>query len=114
MPRESQVSDFDVQVEGVGRFVFARRTLADELEVQREYARIIDGVTPTDWLSTMAGWLSVLRTITVRAPAGWDLETLDPLDEGTYAKIHKVYTALRDKERSFRPAPGGASEAVSA
>lgn len=114
MNRTPRSSDFEVLVEGVGTFLFARRTLADEIVIQREYARIIDGVTPTEWLATMAGWLSVLRTITLRAPAGWDLDALDPLDPESYEKLFKVYTALRDKEGSFRPGLGSSSEAVSA
>jgi len=112
--RAPRSSDFDVPVEGVGTFVFARRTLADELAIQREYARIIDGVNPTEWLATMAGWLSVLRTITVRAPQGWSLDEMDPLDPATYEKLFKVYDALRTKEGSFRPGLATTSEAVSA
>lgn len=100
--RAPKNTDFDLTVEGVGRFVFGRRTMGDELAIQREYSSIIQGVTPTDWLMTMAGWLSVLRVLTVRAPEGWNLEEMDPLDEATYANLFKVYTALRDKEGSFR------------
>ena len=113
--RQPRPTDFEVPVEGVGNFLFARRTLADELAVQREYARIIDGVeNPTEWLATMAGWLSVLRTITIRAPEGWSLDDMDPLDPATYEKLFKVYSALRDKEGSFRPGLGKESQAVSA
>lgn len=112
MARAPSNTDFVVPVDGIGNFTFGKRRMADELSIQREYASILQGVEPTDWLQTMAGWFSVLRTLTVRGPDGWDLEALDPLDEDTYAKLHKVYTALRDQERSFRSAPGGAGEAV--
>lgn len=111
MTRASKTTDFDVTVEGVGRFVFGKRTMGDELAIQREFADILQGVQPTDWLMTMAGWLSVLRVLTVSAPAGWDLDEMDPLDESTYERLFKVYTALRDKEGSFRP---GRSPAVKA
>lgn len=114
MARAPRSTDFEVQVEGIGNFAFARRTLGDELAIQREYARIIDGVTPTEWLATMAGWLSVLRTITVRAPDGWDLDAMDPLDPETYERLFKVFSALREKEDSFRRGSGGPSQAVSA
>lgn len=112
--RKPQVTDFNVTVPDVGTFIFGRRTMGDELAIQREYARIVDGVTPTDWLATMAGWLSVLRVMTVRGPDGWDLDTMDPLDEETYAKLNAVYSALREQERSFRRGPGSAVEAVGA
>ena len=102
-PRQPKNTDFELHVEGLGRFVFGRRTMGDELAIQREYSNIIQGVTPSDWLTTMAGWLSVLRVLTVRAPEGWNPDEMDPLDEATYANLFKVYTALRDKEGSFRP-----------
>lgn len=114
MPRTPRSTDFEVPVEGIGTFVFARRTLDDEFALQREYARLIDGVKPTDWLATMAGWMAALRTLTVRAPEGWNLDAMDPLDNGTYKTLFKVYTALRDKEGSFRTGLAAQSQAVSA
>lgn len=113
--RVPKLTDFTVPVEGIGSFTFAKRTMADELAIQREYADIIGGVeSPTVWLETMGGWLSVLRVLTVRAPDGWDLDELDPLDEGTYAKLNKVYEELRTQERSFRGGQKPAGEGSSA
>ena len=102
MPRIAKETDFTVKVDGVGTFTFGRRTMRDEIAIQVEYARIIDGVEPTAWLQAVGGWLSVLRTLTVRAPEGWDLDTMDPLDDETYARLSNVYEALVDQERSFR------------
>jgi len=102
MAREAQKTDFSVDVEGVGTFVFARRTMRDEIKIQREFARIIDGVEPTAWLATVGGWIADLSVLTVEAPEGWNIEELDPLDDETYAKLARVHTQLRDKERSFR------------
>lgn len=102
MPRIAKETDFTVQVDGVGTFTFGRRTMRDEIAIQVEYARIIDGVEPTAWLQAVGGWLSVLRTLTVRAPEGWDLDNMDPLDDQTYANLSKVYETLNERERSFR------------
>ena len=102
MARMRNETDFDVSVEGIGSFAFGRRKMADEVAIQVEYARIIDGVTPTEWLALVAGWLSALKVLTVRAPAGWDIDEMDPLDDDTYAKLMKVHAALTAKERSFR------------
>jgi hypothetical protein len=102
MSRAPNLSDFNVPVEGVGQFTFARRQMADEIAIQVEFARMIDGVEPTSWLQAVCGWLSALKVLTVRAPEGWVLEELDPLDEDVYARLNKVYTELVDKERSFR------------
>jgi hypothetical protein len=114
-PRAPKPTDFTVSVEGVGRFVFGKRTMADELAIQREYADIIQGVErPTVWLDTMGGWLSALRVLTVSAPDGWDLDELDPLDEQTYANLNRVYEELRNQERSFRGGQKPAGEGTSA
>lgn len=102
MARIAKDTDYTVKVDGVGTFTFGRRTMRDEIAIQVEYARIIDGVEPTAWLQAVGGWLSVLRVLTVRAPEDWDLDTMDPLDDGTYARLSKVYETLADQERSFR------------
>lgn len=117
MARKPQINDFIVTVDGVGTFSFGYRTMRDEFAIQVEFARIIEGVEPTAWLQTVGGWLSALRVLTVRAPDGWDIDAMDPLDEKTYAKLGAVYQALIDRERSFRrgtePAgeSGGAQQA---
>jgi len=102
--------DFPVDVEGVGSFVFGRRTLRDELRISAEIARTNEGVdtnnaqpgTPEYFLAQVGGWMAVLRVLTVNAPAEWDLDTMDPLDETTYQKLALAHAALREKEGSFR------------
>lgn len=110
MARTAQTTDFLVDVPGIGSFTFGKRRMADEIAIQVEFARIVDGVEPTAWLQAVGGWLSALRTLTVRAPAGWDLDEMDPLDDETYAKLNAVYTALIEKERSFRRGKAVVSE----
>lgn len=108
--RRPQPSDFIVDVEGVGSFTFAKRTMKDEIDIQVEYARLIQGVEPTEWLSRVGGWISTLKVLTVRAPDKWDLDDMDPLDEKVYEDMLLVYLALRAKEDSFRRKPGAGSE----
>jgi hypothetical protein len=110
MARTAQDTDFVVKVEGVGSFTFGKRTMRDEIAIQVEFARIIDGVEPTAWLQTVGGWLSTLRVLTVRAPAGFDADDLDPLDDVSYATMGKVYEALAEQERSFRRNKSGGSK----
>lgn len=116
--RQAKASDFTVDVEGIGVFTFGRRTMGDEIAIQVEYARILNGVVPTAWLNAVGGWISTLRVLTVRAPEGWDVDALDPLDAQTYARLDRVHSALVEKERSFRSAvePGSqrASEGAAA
>lgn len=105
MARNGSDTDFTVDVEGVGTFAFGKRSMRDEIKIQVEYARMIEGVQPTEWLALVAGWLATLRVMTVQAPDGWDLDAMDPLDDDTYAVLGKVHGALTDKERSFRRKP---------
>jgi hypothetical protein len=111
MPRTAQKTDFSVPVEGVGLFVFGRRTMADEIKIHVEYSRLTEAVQPTPWLDQVATWLATLKVLTVQFPEGFDLDALDPLDEDVYAKLLKVYAALTDKERSFRRGSGEAGKA---
>jgi hypothetical protein len=96
-------SEFTLTVDGIGAFTFARRNMRRELSIGAEYSRIIEGVpTPTPWLDTIAGWISALKVLTLKAPEGWDIDELDPLDDESYSKLLKVHAALRAKEGSFR------------
>jgi hypothetical protein len=101
--RASAPTDFHVDVDGVGHFIFARRTIRDEMRIGAEYSRFIEGVEqPTSFLDSMAGWISTLNVLTVEAPHNWNPEGMDPFDEDTHEKILKVYGALRTKEGEFR------------
>lgn len=103
MPRTSNpTTDYTVPVEGIGTFTFARRTMQDEIAIQRAYADILGGVKPTEWLEIVGNWIAVFKVLTVYAPSDWDIEKMDPLDTETYAKMNRVYNELRDKELSFR------------
>ncbi|HHA3594133.1 TPA: hypothetical protein ACODIZ_003660 [Salmonella enterica subsp. enterica serovar Newport] len=112
--RLSRPSDFYETVEGVGRFRFARRMLSDELQIQRKYAEYVGGVEPTAWLATLAEYLSTIGVLTVEAPEGWDMDNMDPLDNDTYAKIARVFVALREREERFRAGAGSDGKAESA
>ena len=111
MARAPRSTDFTVPIENVGLFTFARRNMADEMKIQVEYARILDGAPPTEWLGTMAGWIATLKVLTVRAPDGWvNLDELDPFDPEVYAKLNAVFGGLSEKEKSFRGKPATGSE----
>lgn len=118
MARQPNKNDFIVEVPGEGRFIFARRSMGDEIAIQREYARHAGGVEPTVWLATLAEYLSTLSVLTVEAPESWDIDAMDPLDDESYKRIGRVFAALRERENTFRrksdpsgkdqrPLPGG-------
>lgn len=108
MARQPKPTDFRLTVPDVGDFVFAKRTMRDEIATQVEYARMIDGVTPTPWLEAVCGAMADLTVLSVKDPDGWDIEAMDPHDPETYAKLISVHRGLLNKERTFR---GGSSKA---
>lgn len=109
--RKGNTTDFQIEVEGVGSFTFGRRKMKDEIDIQVEFARLVQGVEPTQWLQMVCGWLAAFKVLTVRAPEGWDLDEMDPLDDDTYKKMALVFDALREKESSFRRSNAQGSEA---
>lgn len=114
MARSPKPTDFRVTVDDVGDFVFARRSMRDEIATQVEYARMIDGVTPTTWLEVVCGAIADLTVLTVKAPDGWDLETMDPHDPTVFTKLIAAHRGLRDKEISFRDGSGKTEQAPGA
>jgi hypothetical protein len=112
MTRLPNSTDFQITIDDIGTFTFGRRRMRDELAIAAEFSRLTEGVeTPTPFLANVAGWISVLKVLTVEAPEGWDIDAMDPLDDDTYAKLVKVHVALREKEGSFRSGSKQASEA---
>jgi hypothetical protein len=96
---------FDVDVDGVGHFVFRRRSLRDEFRVQAEVSRLTEGIQPADnevWRFAQA--VAAIKVLAVKVPDGWDIDKADPFDSGTYERIIKVSEALREREAFFRPA----------
>lgn len=109
--RNPSPRDFALDVEGIGRFVFGRKTVMDALAIECEYTRLTEGldVVP-DYLGVLASAIANLRILTVKAPDGWDIEGMDGEDEETYTRLKKVWGALRDKLASFRAKPGAPVE----
>lgn len=119
-PRES---DFYVDVEGIGRFRFGRRTYGDRLKIRAEFARLTKAYVEHDEkgdelldadLAGMASVISAYKTLMVECPAGWeDLERVDMnLHPDIELQSYRVYAALKAKEDSFRPVAAPASEAI--
>lgn len=94
--------EFWIDVDGVGAFLFQRRTMRNEIQLQAEYARLIEGTDPTPWLELVCTWQSHLKVLMLKAPDGFDLDDLDPFDDVTYENLGKIYSALQAKELSFR------------
>ena len=103
MTREIVGTTFEEHVEGIGSFTFARRTMRAEFRINAEYARLTEGVSPVpDQLHVSADAVATLKILTVKAPDGWNIDDLDPLETDSYVKILTVWRALRAREDAFR------------
>lgn len=96
---------FEVEVDGIGRFVFLHRTIERDLAIGAVVRRI--GVPPaqddeSDYFGFIAQAYATIKVLTKESPADWNLLQMDPLDENTYPKIMEVYTAFKDAENRFR------------
>lgn len=99
----STVKTFSVEVEGIGPFVFRRRSMRDEFRIEAEVSRLTEGVaTPTANLLAMANVVAPVKVLCVEAPKNWNIDELDPFDEESYKRIAAVHTALATKEKLFR------------
>ncbi len=108
--RKPADSDFDIELEGVGRFRYARRTLGDNIAIRAKVARLTQGVGDLDIeLNVLANLCASHAVLCVEAPAGWeDLESLD-WSSGKDEQAFMLFAALRDKEESFRAKPSQGS-----
>ncbi len=107
--------NFEIKVAGVGKFGIRTRTMSDELEIAAGYSEITRGQDkPSLFLVNLATMVATLRVVIQTAPESWDVDTLDPMDEASYAQMRSVYDAIVGAEYSFRKGPGTQGEAQGA
>ncbi len=115
MARVPSKTDFDVDVEGIGRFIFARRSIRDTYRIRGEYGALTNNNTDENGhvadLSALG--FATISVLVVSQPADFDFQGLDPIvDEEWDDKILKIYMALSAKESSFRPKPAPEMQAT--
>lgn len=103
-----------VDVAGVGSFEVRRPIMRTAIAVEVEYARLTEGieVVPPD-LAYICRVLSYLKVMVVSAPDGWDVDNVDPYDEGEVSKLREVHDALTEAEARFRQGAGKESQTSS-
>lgn len=95
-------ANFTVTVEGVGDFVFRRRTLDSQFKILAAAVRMLGGETVAEHLHMMAVAVETVRHLTVTAPDGWSIEDIDPLDQEQIDRVLLVFGRLRAAEDTFR------------
>lgn len=93
---------YEVSVPDVGAFTFRKRQIKDQLRIEAEAVRTLGGPTEDGELRSIALTLATLQVLTVTAPAGWDLEALDPLEKADMDRLYAVHRELRAAEDRFR------------
>lgn len=98
---------FPVEVDGIGTFVFRKRTMRDQYKIEAEASRMMGGPCDDEPLRLGAICYSALTVLTVEPPPGWSIEDFDPLDPDTTQKIFAVHRRLREVEAGFREGNSG-------
>lgn len=114
MARSPAAGDFQLEVDGVGRFTFGRRTPRDVFRIRGEYDNLTGGNYGEDgqYKDWPALAFATIKALAVQVPEGFDPEKLDPnVDDDWEAKLLRIFTDLREKELSFRPGSGTGSQA---
>jgi hypothetical protein len=96
---------YPVEVPEIGRFIFRKRRVPDQVKIESIADRMTDGPVEDAELRHIAMAWATLKTLTIEAPKGWDVEDIDPLEAADLDKMWKVWGALRKQEDTFR---GGA------
>lgn len=104
---------YTLTVPDIGTFEIRRRTFKVQMAVHAELNRLTEGAplaSLSDWFLDICGLVAELKTLVVKAPDGWSIDDLDPLDDG-YDRLRAVHQAIRAREGTFRPsAPGPQAE----
>jgi hypothetical protein len=107
-----------VDVDGIGTFQFAQRTVRSQLLIRGEYNRLTSGnYNDEGQPNDLAGWAAAtISVLMVEGPEGFELEKLDVYDNWD-DKVISILTALSAKEASFRkkpekPNPGGGQATI--
>jgi hypothetical protein len=106
MRKATPGSDFTFSVEGLGDFVYARRTLGDSIKIRARYLELVGEHASDVDLSALATVAATHDVLCVQAPEGWsDLLKIDTLDPANFDRIYALFGALGEKEDSFRGQP---------
>jgi hypothetical protein len=92
----------EVEVPDIGTFTFRRRTPRLSMQTVSAAIDFIGEPARTSWQSLAGTIFGTLKVLTVSAPKGWDLDTMDPLDPEDFEKVQRVSEALTAAEARFR------------
>jgi hypothetical protein len=102
--RAPKDTDFNVELEGLGKFRFARRTFGDRIKIRGEVARLSrDFGDDLDAVAEVTV-VAVYKTLLVACPPGWeDIESIDLVSNPqAEEQAWQLFLKLQEAEETFR------------
>lgn len=94
---------FTVDVPEIGTFTFKKRRVPEQVQLESLSLEYTNGQRQEDsHLANMAHVFATLSVLMVKAPDGFDLDEMDPLDAADTDRMWAVWKELRDTEAAFR------------
>lgn len=112
MARNPAPGDFSVEIDGIGSFVFGRRTPRDAFRIRGEYDKLTGANYDDDgnMRDVTALAYATVSVMAVSVPDGFDLQKLDPVVNDEWESIvFRVFGGFREKELTFRQGSGESS-----
>lgn len=103
MRKAKPETDFKVTVEGVGDFVYGRRTVGDSLKIRGRFLELAGDHSDDVEIASIASATAMHEVLCVSAPDGWsDILALDSADPENISRIFDLYMKVGETEDSFR------------
>lgn len=98
---------FTIDVPGIGKFTFRRRTIRDDIAIAARWETLLGGITsPSVYLDSLASAVATYEALAVAYPEGWEPATVAEMDavmDDRITELRTVYGALCAREDEFRP-----------
>lgn len=107
--RKPSDTDYTIDLDGVGTFRYAQRTIGDFIAIRKRYIEITaDSEDP--YVVNLASAIAVHEQMCVSCPEGWEDLTKLPFDmEGkVIAQLFELDRKIGEAENSFRKGQGTA------
>lgn len=94
---------YTFDVDGIGTFVFRRRTMAHRYSITAAALKIMGtGEVTNLGLLAETEKMAEVQLLCVSAPEGWNVEDMDPLDPEEMRQFGIVHARFREAEETFR------------
>ena len=103
--RQKSENDFEIDLPGVGKFVYGQRTIGDFIAIRRRYVELAGENVNDAVLSSLAGIVATHDVMCVSCPEGWENLmnfSMANSKEDYLQKVMELDRLIGEKENSFR------------